>query len=87
VTRCRSCGAPIRWAVTVNGKRMPVDDQPTPDGTLVLSDPSPGAYAPTVAQYVEPEQSPLFEVPDPPRFTSHFATCPNADQHRKDRTT
>jgi hypothetical protein len=23
--RCRSCGAPIKWTVTVGGKRMPVD--------------------------------------------------------------
>lgn len=83
---CRSCGAAIRWAATVNGKRMPVDDQPTPDGTLILSDPTPGAYAPTVALFVAGQPS-LFDEPDPPRFTSHFATCPNADQHRKDRTT
>lgn len=28
-SRCRSCGAPVRWTVTAKGKRMPVD----PDGT------------------------------------------------------
>jgi hypothetical protein len=82
---CGSCGAPIRWAVTVNGKRMPVDDQPVPDGNLVLSDPTPGAYAPTAAHYVQPDQLTLFGD-EPPRFTSHFATCPNADQHRRTRT-
>jgi hypothetical protein len=83
MSTCRSCGAAIRWAVAVNGKRMPVDDQPMPDGNLILSDPTPGAYAPTVA-YVDPG---ALLLDDPPRFVSHFATCPNADQHRKDRTT
>jgi hypothetical protein len=78
--RCRSCGAPIRWAVTVNGKRMPVDDQPVPDGNLVLSDPTPGAYAPVAAAF-DPQQ---LLIDDPPRFVSHFATCPQADQYRKD---
>jgi hypothetical protein len=83
VSTCRSCGAAIRWATTVNGKRTPVDDQPVPDGDLVLSDPTPGAYAPNVAKYVAPDQPPLFDVEEPPRFVSHFATCPNADQHRR----
>lgn len=83
MTACRSCGAPIRWAVTVNGKRMPLDEQPDPDGNLVLSDPTPGAYAPTVA-FTTQNTLPLPD--DPPRFTSHFATCPNADQHRRKDT-
>jgi hypothetical protein len=84
VSACRSCGAAVRWAVSVNGKRIPVDDQPVPDGNLVLSDPTPGAYAPVASHYVEPEQAPLFGD-EPPRFVSHFATCPNADHHRKAR--
>jgi hypothetical protein len=83
MSRCRSCGAAIRWAVTVNGKRMPVDDEPVPDGNLMLSDPTPGAYAPTAA-HVDPD---ALLLDDPPRFVSHFSTCPNADQHRKDPTT
>lgn len=76
---CRSCGARIRWATTANGNRMPIDDEPVPDGNIVLSDPTPGAYAP-VALLVDPD-APMLD--DPPRFVAHFATCPNADQHRK----
>jgi hypothetical protein len=79
VSVCGSCGAPIRWAVTVNGKRMPVDDQPVPDGNLILSDPAPGAYAPTAA-VIDPD---ALLIGDPPRFVSHFVTCPNAAQHRR----
>jgi hypothetical protein len=42
VSRCRSCGAAIRWATTVNGKRMPVDDEPVPDGNADPVRPDPG---------------------------------------------
>jgi hypothetical protein len=49
----------------------------------MLSDPTPGAYAPTAA-HVDPD---ALLLDDPPRFVSHFSTCPNADQHRKDPTT
>jgi hypothetical protein len=40
-----------------------------------------GKNMPTDADTVEPEDD-LF---DPARHKSHFATCPNADQHRKKR--
>ncbi len=26
--QCKSCGAPILWVETVNGKRMPLDERP-----------------------------------------------------------
>jgi hypothetical protein len=86
MSTCGSCGARIRWATTVNGRRMPVDDDPVPDGNLVLSDPAPGAYAPAVSQYVEPDQPTLFGDHDAPRFVSHFATCPDANKHRREDT-
>lgn len=72
-TTCRSCGAPIVWCVTPAGNRMPVDADPSPRGNLVL----------------EGELARVVPAPDlldrRPRHTSHFATCPNADQHRKVR--
>ena len=79
MTACRSCGAPVTWATTVNRRRMPVDADPVPDGNLVLAYPSPGA--PPLAVVVDPD-APMID--DPPRYRSHFSTCPNADQHRKD---
>jgi hypothetical protein len=73
---CSSCGAPIRWAKTIKGVGIPLDPEPSPRGNVVISEEgaalvynSPGAVA---ARY-EGE----------PRYLSHFATCPNADQHRK----
>lgn len=87
-SRCRSCGAPIRWAATANGNRMPLDRDPAPDGTIVLSDPDPDAYAPVALHYSPPDEPLLPGMPEPPRFRSHFATCPYADQHRrKERST
>lgn len=38
-----------------------------------------GRWMPVDADTVEPED----EEFEPPRHISHFATCPNADHHRK----
>ena len=76
--RCRSCQAPIVWAVTANEKRMPVDAEPVPDGNLILTSDDP----PRVIMHVLGQAS-LFDEPDPPRYVSHFATCPHADRHRR----
>ena len=37
---CRACGAPIRWATTVNDKAMPLDFDPVEDGTFVIIGPT-----------------------------------------------
>jgi hypothetical protein len=73
VSRCRSCQAEIVWAVTENGKRVPLDAVPAerPSGLFKLvprvSDPTPLAVS------VSGERV----------YLSHFATCPNAEQHRR----
>lgn len=74
---CRSCKAPIVWAVTEKtGKAIPVDAEATPDGNIVLT---AGAGSP-VAHVLTADDGPV----DPEaRFRSHFATCPNASTHRK----
>jgi hypothetical protein len=77
---CRSCGAPIVWAVTeATGRRMPIDPEPTSGGNVILSDDNP-----PVALVLPAGQASLFaHGTGADRFTSHFATCPNADAHRK----
>ena len=66
MSNCRTCGAPILWAVTGQGKRMPLDVDRRPvlvvegeldDGTAIVS-----------------QQA---------GYTSHFATCPQADDWRR----
>jgi hypothetical protein len=67
---CSSCEAPVKWARTERGARMPLDPEPRSDGNLVVE----GAYARAV------------QSGDPgPFFVSHFATCPNANKHRRPR--
>ena len=75
--KCSSCDAPIVWAVSAKtGKRIPIDAAPVADGNIVLS----GTLRVLVAHVYGPGQlSPAGHA----HYKSHFATCPNAGQHRK----
>ena len=72
VCECRSCGAEILWGTTPRGSKMPVDADPSPSGEWLLREDGSLEHAP--AGYVSPDL-----------YTSHFATCPNALQHRRPR--
>ncbi|MCK9929361.1 hypothetical protein MXD62_19615 [Frankia sp. Mgl5] len=79
-SRCRSCQAKIRWARTETGKAIPIDAEPTPDGNVTLS----GGAA--ILREAAPVIATVHAVGTPlegPRWTSHFATCAQAAQHRK----
>ena len=68
--KCRSCGAEIIWAQTEFGKLMPMDAEPTilPGAfTLESQDGTSTKRARLVGRY----------------YISHFATCPNAAEHRR----
>lgn len=74
MSRCRSCGAPILWATTLNSRSIPLDVDPV-------------AEIPRGAFRLVGTQSPTAEGVDAgPVYVSHFATCPNADDHRKGKT-
>jgi hypothetical protein len=75
VSTCKSCGATIRWAVTTNDRSMPLDPEPVPDGNLEIIGTRQGLPLVRVAE------AQLFD--DGPRYLSHFATCPQAPEHRK----
>jgi hypothetical protein len=74
--RCIRCGAWIRWVITENGKRMPLDPKPRPDGNVVpRRAPTGGAW---VAHVLGGAEMPAQER----AFVSHFTTCPNAGAFR-----
>lgn len=80
---CGSCGAQIIWAVTTNGKRMPLDTEPVEGGNVVLHPPRVAGqpFTATVMPRHPDDPPPVF-----PRYTSHFQTCPHADAHRRTRS-
>ena len=67
---CRSCRAPIYWIITGAGHRMPIDCAVE------------GGSPPTDGRSVTGDQ---YLPALPGRGVSHFATCPNAAQHRQPR--
>lgn len=74
MTACRSCLAPLIWGISTKGHRMPLDKDPNPEGNIEIDDDSF-----IVVLTAEAKAQPATR----PRYTSHFATCPNAAKHRK----
>lgn len=78
-TTCRSCRAPVRWCITAaNGKRMPIDPVPVPDGNVWVDHIEGGTPIVMVALHHDavPRNVPL-------TYVSHFVTCPDRDTWRK----
>lgn len=75
---CRSCGASIVWATTHKGRPMPVDADPVEGGNVRLR--RDGEKV--IAEYPGKEHPALFED-DAPRYVSHFSTCPEAEEWRR----
>lgn len=80
--RCRSCSAPIFWAFTGKGGHLPVDFDPVPHGNLRII-PSMARAVPPMAVVVPAVSLFPDEADDGTRYISHFASCPDADEHRK----
>lgn len=79
--RCGSCGEAIIWATTDTGRHMPIDAVPVDTGNIAVHRGHDGElrarvlkHGDTVAEWEK-------------RGTTHFETCPNADQHRKPKST
>ena len=90
VKECRSCGAEITWCVTESGKKMPVDRNPVPGGNIRLIQHDPN-HPPLALYDAKKElagaalQLPLDEEDEakPLAYVSHFSTCPEARNWRK----
>lgn len=78
--QCKSCKAAIVWIETHDGKAMPIDAVPsTSKGTIVVNE------AGTQGDVVAGEALDLLRAAGRQLFVSHFATCPQATQHRAPR--
>ena len=78
-TCCKSCGAPIRYVKTDQGKMMPCNL----DGVMILPGEGNGSFI-TVGGHVIKGKRVGFDTAGAKYgYISHFATCPNAEQHRK----
>lgn len=81
LSRCRSCNAQVKWIRMQTGKYMPVDPylhtmiEGAGDTVLVTEEGS--VIHGTLASYEEGANA--------SGYISHFATCPNASQHRRSR--
>lgn len=75
MTTCKSCGARIVWALTAKRKRIPIDPDKRSDGNLLIAGRlSTGELVVATMKKGDGD------------YVSHFATCPNAQQHRKKPT-
>lgn len=75
VSTCGSCAARVIWAITAKGETMPVDADPVDDGDRWLVKAKTGS-TPIVVKAAE-------ETTHGALYKSHFATCPNAERHRR----
>lgn len=75
---CRSCSRQVIWATTLAGKKMPVDPDPDPAGTVILS------LRGNVVMARMRKAGEALALGERSRV-SHFKTCPSADQHRHRR--
>jgi hypothetical protein len=83
---CRSCGAPIQWAMTEKGKRMPVDLKPDERGNILLQHRE--GDVPLAVYLNDIEKQKLIDALDGRLqrhrlFLSHFVTCKHAAGWRK----
>ncbi len=66
---CDKCRAPVRWALTPLGKRIPLNPHPDPDGNVAAYRDGTGRW---VARVLHKDEQPLgWER----RYMPHFATC------------
>lgn len=81
-SRCRSCDAAILWVTTMpKGKSMPIDAEPSDNGKFIVN--FRPAENKLLAVHVNSCDAEAKQGRN--RYSSHFETCPNANQHRSAR--
>jgi hypothetical protein len=85
VKPCRSCGTEMRWATTTKGKRIPLDNEPSGEGTIALAMVQAEGGVMEVAVTLHDKALGEARQTGVILRAPHFQTCPNADEHRKAR--
>lgn len=79
---CAGCGLAIAWRLTRKGAKIPLDPEPVSTGNVILDRQG-------LAVVLDRERIKVLEARADrdrwPRYVSHFATCPNRDQFRRQR--
>lgn len=75
VAECRRCHAEMIWCRTGRGKKMPVDAEPSSEGLFVIE----GDEQDPLVRRLPNDMAATYTGD---KYTSHFATCPNADEFR-----
>lgn len=73
------CGAPMRWLVMRDGRRVPVDPAPTSAGTVWI-DPRDGRGV-----FLSKDDQQRANDAQELLYQQHHATCPNVGRHRVPR--
>jgi hypothetical protein len=87
VNTCRTCGARILWAISSNGRPIPVDLDPDEHGNLALVEGTGVGRLAIVRTRRELDDARLEALaagePEPLYHRAHFASCPDANLHRR----
>jgi hypothetical protein len=76
---CRSCGAPMVFVETTNGRRMPLEPEPSPEGTVAIDE--DGYAVATRRGGALPANVPA----GAPRYVPHHARCPQGRDWQRRR--
>ena len=82
VKRCRGCSELIFFALTRDGRRIPVDEKPRDTGNLAVAPIQKGEQLPH-ATVVRPAQAAGMKAAGVPVYSPHWARCPKADEFRR----
>ena len=94
LTPCRTCGLPIWWLETLNGRPMPLDPRPHPSGNVIVGTRSVpeslalDAVRPVARHAVVLGASaplPAGWPEDTPRWMPHWATCARRPRRKNER--
>jgi len=83
MSTCRSCSAPIEWAITQYGKRMPLDLGAHPDGRVTVVGRTADRTAWLVVALGADDLERARQLGELELRRAHFQTCPDADTWRR----